>query len=132
MRSVWMLGAALLAFVTHAEAKGFNCPDGRFQIDAVGRRAALEPGQVIALDAHTVALPGRCPPAPAPERFADPGRWFLRVKATWDACADTRVRGIHARFELTCTRLDGTFLLGPGRKARPHTRPMTARKKQRP
>src|SRR5262245_10032997 len=119
MRGVWMLGAALLVFVTHAEGKGFNCPDGQFQIDVVGRRAALEPGQAIALDSHTVALPGRCPPAPAPERFTDlPDHWFLGVKATWDACADTRVRGIRARFGPTCTRLDGAFLLGRGRKVR--------------
>jgi len=115
-----MLGAASLAFVANADAKGLNCPDGRFLIDAIGRRAALEPGQEIALDSHTVALPGHCPPAPAPERFTDlPDRWFLRVKATWDACAaDTRVRGIRARFEGTCTTLKGTFVLGPGRKAR--------------
>ncbi len=116
------LAAAVLVAAVGAHGKGYDCPDGRFSIDAVGTRARLAPGQILELDSRTVALPSVCPPAPADDDpFSTDGRWFLRVNAHWDACVSpSRIRGIRARFASSCAALDGVLRLGRARRVRFH------------
>ena len=116
-----MLAAAVLGVASDLAAKLPDCPDGEYQVEAVGERARLENGQPIDLLLGTVALPTVCPAAEAvPSPYAAPGRWFGRVQARWDACS-APIRGIRARFDPTCTALDGVLRLGRGRKVRFHS-----------
>jgi len=111
---------APLIVAASASAKPVDCPDGRYTIQSVGRRARIQDAQPIDLALGTIALPSVCPRMEA-ERwpFDTPGRWFGRVRARWVACdGESPIRGVHARFDRTCTELNGVVRLRGGRKVR--------------